>query len=100
MTQRLEQLHQLLNQARDEVRRYAAYALSLCGPKARQAVPALTMALQDKHMAYMAARALGEIGTASRASIPDMAALLASPKEEERRSHNGSLATQAVTTGY
>jgi len=72
-----------------EVRRYAAYAISLIGPKAESAVPRLTQRLDDTHMAYMAARALGEMGPAARGAVPKMAALL-------RSSDNGQRAEAAV----
>jgi HEAT repeat protein len=67
-----------------EVRRYAAYAISLIGPAALSAVPKLSQKLTDQHMAYMAARALGEMGPAARSSIPAMTALLSSSHAGER----------------
>ncbi|MGD9719873.1 MAG: HEAT repeat domain-containing protein [Pirellulales bacterium] len=67
-----------------EVRRYCAYALSLYGSKASAALPALTDKLADEHMAYMAARALGEMGSVARDTIPQLTALLSSPNTATR----------------
>jgi HEAT repeat protein len=59
----------------------------MIGPRARSAVPKLTQLLDDDHMAYMAARALGELG--ARNSIPGLTKLLA-------RAHAGERAEAAV----
>lgn len=59
-TRVIDGLIEALNNKDGEVRRYAAYALSQYGAKARSAGPALTKLLRDEHMRYMAARALRE----------------------------------------
>jgi HEAT repeat protein len=65
-------LIQALDDQDGEVRRYAAYALSMIGPISSPAVPKLIELLEDPHMAYMAARALGAIGAPARPSIPQL----------------------------
>ena len=67
-----------------EARRYAAYALSLCGGGAAAAVEDLIDKLDDPHMGCWAAQALGEIGPAARVSIPQLATLLKSQKSADR----------------
>lgn len=67
-----------------EVRCYAAYAFSQMKGASRPAIPRLTELLDDDHMAYMAARALGEIGTTAQGSVPKIAPLLTSSHAGER----------------
>ena len=57
-----------------EVRRYAACSLALLGPVATPAVQKLIERLDDSHVGYMAARALGAIGPSARQSIPHIIA--------------------------
>jgi HEAT repeat protein len=54
-------LTQALDHPDGEVRRYAAYAISLIGPRSQSAAPKLIQRLSDPYMGYMAARALGEL---------------------------------------
>jgi HEAT repeat protein len=73
-----------------EVRRYSAYALSLMKPTDPSPIAQLTVLLQDHDAsAYMAARALGNIGSQARGSIPAIVPLLSS-------SHSGERAEAAV----
>src|SRR5205807_2266319 len=59
-------------------RRTAAYALALIGPKAAEAVPALTEALRDTEsdVRALAAKALGKIGQEAKGSAPMLATAL------------------------
>ncbi len=72
-------LIQALNHSNGEVRRYAAYAISLIGPQAAAATPRLTQLLSDPHMGSTAAEALGEMGVAGQSAIQPMTALLSDP---------------------
>ncbi len=80
----IDELTSALDHENGEVRRYAAYALSLYGRQASSAVPALTNRLRDEHMRYMAARALGEMGSDANGAIPQMTKLLSSPNWADR----------------
>ncbi len=53
-----------------EIRRCAAYAIDLIGPRAHSAIPTLRRRLQDEHMAYMAAQALGGMGPSAPIAFP------------------------------
>ena len=77
-------LVQALDHPHREVRRYAAYAISMVGPASSSAVPKLIKLLNDTHMAYMAARALGKMGPAAREAIPNLTALLVNPHDGVR----------------
>jgi HEAT repeat protein len=68
-----------LNHSDGEVRRYAAYAISLIGPAASAATPKLIQLLSDPYMSYTAARALGEMGPAAQNSVQPMTTLLTDP---------------------
>ena len=85
----IEGLVESLNHTDGEVRRYSAYALSLIGDKSAIVIEALTAKLDDPHMAYMAASAMGEIGPKARSAIPKIAALLKSD-------NNGARAESAI----
>ena len=80
----LEGLTAALDHEDGEVRRYAAYALSRYGGRGRLAIPQLTKRLGDEHMAYMAARALGGMGSEARGAIGPMTALLSSSSLGDR----------------
>ena len=80
----VDALVEALDHPNGEVRRYAAYGISLIGPTSTLAVPKLIERLNDQHMAYMAAQALGNMGPAARGSIPTMTTLLNSPHDGER----------------
>jgi len=80
----LEGLTAALDHKDGEVRRYAAYALSQYGGRGRLAIPQLTKRLGDEHMAYMAARALGGMGSDARGAIGPMTALLSSSSLGDR----------------
>ncbi len=67
-----------------EVRRYAAYAMSLNPSIARRAIPQLTALLEDPNAAYVAARALGEIGPEAIHTTPNLVALLDSSNPGHR----------------
>jgi len=73
-----------LDREHGEIRRYAAYALSQYGGRGRLAIPQLTKRLGDEHMAYMAARALGGMGSDARGAIGPMTALLSSSSLGDR----------------
>lgn len=62
-----------------EVRRYAAFSLSQYGPAASAALPDLAMRLDDEHMGYMAARAIGEMGADGNVAIEPLTRLLKNP---------------------
>ena len=68
-----------LSNSDGEVRRYAAYAISLIGPAASAATPKLIQLLNDPYMSYTAARALGEMGPAAQTSVQPLTALLTDP---------------------
>ncbi|MDC0936055.1 HEAT repeat domain-containing protein [Pirellulales bacterium] len=67
-----------------EVRRYAAYAMSLNPSIARNAMPQLTALLEDPGAGYVAARALGEIGPEARSTMSNLVALLDSSNPGHR----------------
>jgi HEAT repeat protein len=69
-TEVIPPLTRALDDEDPEVRRYAAFGLSCLGPIAAPAVPKLIERLDDAHMSYMAARALGGVGPAATHSIP------------------------------
>src|SRR5262249_38837067 len=73
-----------------EARRYAAYALSQYGEKARSAGPALTKRLRDEHMRYMAARALRETGSTQPDALEPLTEMLIN-------GHMGDRAEAAMT---
>jgi HEAT repeat protein len=58
----------------DKLRRAAAFALGLIGPKAYAAVPELTTALKDSEplIRALAAEALGKVGTESEPALPEL----------------------------
>jgi len=55
-----------------EVRRYAANAFTILGSISAPAVPKLIELVDDPHMGYTAARALGAIGPPAQRSIPQL----------------------------
>ena len=69
-------LRNALTSNRPETRRYAAYAISRHGVTASAAIPELITALNDDHVSYVAARALGEMGPAGIVAIPELTELL------------------------
>lgn len=58
-------------------REYAAYAISRHGGTVASAIPELIAALDDDHVAFLAARALGEMGRPGVVAIPKLTKLLA-----------------------
>jgi HEAT repeat protein len=74
-----------LHHSEVRVRNYSAYALSLMKRADASAIAQLTVLLQDHNAsAYMAARALGNIGSQARGSIPNIVPLLSSSHAGER----------------
>jgi HEAT repeat protein len=76
------------------VRQRALYALSKMGPDAREAVPILKEALQDRHTPcrYYAAIALGELGAEAKAVVPDLSRTLTDNDEGVRNQAGQALA--------
>jgi hypothetical protein len=85
-------LTQALDDDDQEVRRYAAFGLCCMAPLAGPAVPKLVERLDDPHMGYMAARALGAIGPSANGSIPRLLAAL-------RRDHSLARGEYAAALG-
>lgn len=73
-----------------ETRRYAAYAISCHGDTVTAAIPDLIAALDDDHVAYVAARALGQMGPQGIVAIPKLTDLL-SPENDARSESATSL---------
>lgn len=73
-----------LDHSNGEVRRYSAYALSLCVPHGRAAIPALIKKLDDPQSASSAVSALGNYGNEGRIAIPQIAALMKSSNNGDR----------------
>jgi HEAT repeat protein len=75
-------LIQALDNSDHEVRRYAAYAIGLIGPRALSATPKLTQLLGDPNLSirYTAAHSLSEMGAVATGSIGPMTALLSEPQ--------------------
>jgi HEAT repeat protein len=60
-------------------------ALNYLGPAAREAIPSLVDQLQKPLYRVTAVRALGQIGPAAEKATPALIAVVANPKERERR---------------
>ena len=69
-------LRDALKSKNAETRRYAAYAVSL-HKGAATPIPELIALLDDERVAYVAARALGEMGPAGTVAVPKLISLLA-----------------------
>src|SRR5919201_1470415 len=82
----IPQLERMLQDADPRVQAQGAYGLSLHGPEARAAVPALIEALKKEvSVRQYAARALGEIGPEARDAVPALMEALHDPEWTVRR---------------
>jgi HEAT repeat protein len=81
------QLERMLRDGDPDAQSQAAYGLSLHGPDAAQAVPALVDALASSHalLRQNSALALGRIGPAARAAVPALTDVLRDPEWTVRR---------------
>jgi len=78
----LPALGEALKDKDPEVRRAAIVAM---GPIGKKSIPLLQQALKDKDLRLEAAAALGLIGKAAAAAVPDLCLLLQDPEPEARR---------------
>ena len=81
------ELEKMLDDPSPTVRVQGAQGLSLHGPEARPAVPALTQALRssDALLRTQAALALGAVGPEASESVPDLTTCLNDPEWSVRR---------------
>lgn len=86
-----DKLSSLVNELSDhniEVRRNAAEALMRMGPEAKNAAPALSIALkdEDERVRYYAAQALGRMGTEAKVAVPNLGEALNDSNRDVRQS--------------
>jgi HEAT repeat protein len=81
------QLERMLKDGDADAQSQAAYGLSLHGPDAAEAVPALADALASPHtlVRQNSALALGRIGPTARAAVPPLTDVLRDPEWTVRR---------------
>lgn len=81
-----------LNDDDFNIRRRAAYVLGRIAPAAKEAIPALTGALQDRHMEtrWYAIDALGSFGPAAKNAVPSIIASLREKQNDETVRRRGA----------